>query len=347
MSPFDDLDPRVAEYMRKKQEAEAGVDQANMVADVGGVADSLANAAFAKPAVYQNNWQQMGQAPKMQDGAVMKNDFTSLQKQAEMKLQGAKSDASEAAKQAFEQKKADMIRDIQAKKMGQTADLANKRQLFDAGEKEKDRINAREVAGINAAATAGRTDLARQDRMDEKAAKASLAEEALKVEGYGYANNADDAKKLKDGIISKASFDAKLKELIDIRTKKDGGAIWDREAVARAQQLSKDLLLEYKNMQTLGVLSAGDQKIVEAIIPPDPLQYNSPIAAIQDQDPLLNNMKKFKEDSDKDFNKRLQMRLKGGNKPATVKMVNEKGKPYNIPADKAAEAERDGLKRVE
>lgn len=130
---FAGLDPRVADHMRKKQAAEAGVKRANMVADVGGVADSLANIAFGKPTVYQNNWQSMGQAPKMQAGPEVHNDFTSLQKQAEMKLQGAKSDASEAARQAFEQKKAEMMATLAAKK------AEEEQRRFDLSYAQKDR----------------------------------------------------------------------------------------------------------------------------------------------------------------------------------------------------------------
>jgi len=128
----------------------------------------------------------------------------------------------------------------------------------------------------------------------------------------GIANNEDDAKKLKEAYESKKNFDNKINDMIALREKHKGGAILNREDVARGKQLSKDLLLEYKNMAKLGVLSQSDENIINAIIPEDPLQYNSFAAAIQDQDPTLHRLKEFKKDSDKDFATRVQTRTRDG-----------------------------------
>jgi hypothetical protein len=132
---------------------------------------------------------------------------------------------------------------------------------------------------------------------------------------FGLANNADDAKKLKEAYESKQNFDRKIGEMIQLRTDHNGGDVFDREAISRGKQLSKDLLLEYKNMAKLGVLSAADEKIINAIIPADPLEFNSPLAAIQGQDPIMNNLKKFKADSDADFKTRIETRVRGGQSP--------------------------------
>ena len=127
---------------------------------------------------------------------------------------------------------------------------------------------------------------------------------------FGMAQTPEDAKQLKAASEEKANFDRKIQELIDLRTAKGGGAVLDREAVSRAKQLSKDLLLAYKNMAKLGVLSQSDEAIINAIIPADPLEYNSPLAALQGQDPILNNLKKFKADAEADFNQKLMNRLR-------------------------------------
>jgi hypothetical protein len=147
---------------------------------------------------------------------------------------------------------------------------------------------------------------------------------------FGLAQTADDAKQLKAASEEKANFDRKIQELIDLRTSKGGGEMLDREAVSRAKQLSKDLLLAYKNMAKLGVLSSSDEAIINAIIPADPLQFNSPLAAMQGQDPILNNLKKFKADSDADFNQKLMNRLrqpeqavKNANTPQTKEINGE------------------------
>lgn len=124
---------------------------------------------------------------------------------------------------------------------------------------------------------------------------------------YGMANTADDAKQLKQAHESKAAFDSKIQEMIDLR-KKYGTEYFNREAVARGQQLSKDALLEYKNMAKLGVLSQSDEAIINAIIPPDPLGNDW----APGQDPILSNLTKFKADSDRDFANRVNTRTRSG-----------------------------------
>jgi hypothetical protein len=309
---FSGLDPRVAEHMRRKQAAEQGMERANTVANLSGVGEAAINAMTNKPAIFENRMQDLGQAPKVSQGPGVKLDTSGLQEQAREKLKAASHEAGDAVKVAFEQRKAQLADQV-AKKQAADQNARDERKMaFD--EKKlalESKFKERQLAqqGELAKATAGA-------RQDEKDAKREADREALKIEGYGYANNADDAKQLKDASISKSNFDSKLQQLIDLRTDKKGGAILDREAVARGKQLSKDLLLEYKNLQKLGVLSQSDEAIINAIIPSDPLEYNSPVAAMQGQDPILNNMKMFKGDSDKDFQNRLKMRLKGGSPEA-------------------------------
>lgn len=162
--------------------------------------------------------------------------------------------------------------------------------------------------------------LDRKEARDERRYQSGLKMDE-KLEGmktpYGLAHNVDDAKKLKEAHESKKNFDSKLGEMIALREKHGGGALLNREDVGRGKQLSKDLLLEYKNMAKLGVLSQADEAIINEIIPADALEYNSPLAAIQGQDPVLHKLKKFKEDSDKDFATRVSTRTRDG-KPEQV-----------------------------
>lgn len=126
---------------------------------------------------------------------------------------------------------------------------------------------------------------------------------------FGLANTTEDAKKIKDAYESKKIFDNKITEMIGLREKHGGGTVLNREDVARGRQLSKDLLLEYKNMAKLGVLSGADEAIINAIIPPDPLEYKSPLSSATGQDPVLNNLKKFKEDADFNFKTKIDTRI--------------------------------------
>ncbi len=162
--------------------------------------------------------------------------------------------------------------------------------IFEAKQKRFDRIEGREARGFE-----------RQAKLDEKM-------QGLQTP-YGIANTVDDAKQLKSAHESKSNFDNKLNEMIALR-EKYGAEAWNREAVARGKQLSKDLLLEYKNMAKLGVLSQADENIINAIIPADPLEYKA--ASIAGQDPVMSNLKVFKNDSDKDFQTRIATRTRSG-----------------------------------
>jgi len=198
-------------------------------------------------------------------------------------------------------------------------------------------------------------------RLDAKAEKKAADQAKLdeKMQGlktpFGLANTEDDAKKLKEAHESKSNFDNKINEMIALRQKHHGGTIWNREDVARGKQLSKDLLLEYKNMAKLGVLSQSDENIINAIIPEDPLAYASPMAAMQGQDPILGNLKKFKSDSDKDFSTRVATRTREGIKnygqpgstgqPKTV-VVSKGGETLEIPIEDLADAKKDGYEQL-
>lgn len=190
-----------------------------------------------------------------------------------------------------------------------------------------------------------RKDIASMAREDRKRQIAEKQEEALAklTTPYGLANTADDAKNLKEASESKNNFDNKINKLIDLRTKHNGGtnSFTNSEDVARGKQLSKDLLLEYKNMAKLGVLSKSDEDIINAIIPADPLQYNSLSETATGQDATLSNLKAFKNDSDVDFKNRVATRIRGGD---TSKIANNNPPPSPGPhadLDKMTDADLD------
>lgn len=126
---------------------------------------------------------------------------------------------------------------------------------------------------------------------------------------YGVARTADDAKQLKSAGELKSSFDRKLNEMIALRNDYGGEAL-NREAVGRGKQLSNDLLLLYKDMSKLGVLSKSDEAILNSIIPSDPLEFN--ISGLVGQDPTMHRLTKFKEDVDADFRGKLANRIRPG-----------------------------------
>lgn len=190
----------------------------------------------------------------------------------------------------------------------------------------------------------------RENRLYEKSVRQDEKAQALKTP-FGLANTPDDAKNLKEAFESKKGFDSKLNELIALR-KQYGGEVMNREAVNRASQLSKDLLLEYKNMAKLGVLSKSDEDIINAIIPSDPLAFR-PLEAAMGQDSILNNLEKFKKDSDSDFKTKISTRTRAGVETAAseidreiIKVQAPNGKIYNVPKEKYGAAIAAGGKRV-
>lgn len=152
---------------------------------------------------------------------------------------------------------------------------------------------------------------------------------ALEVPGVGIARTPEDAKQLKDALETKADFDRQLDELIGLR-QKYGAEVLDRTAVSRAKQLSKDLLLKYKNMAKLGVLSKSDEDIINAILPSDPLKW-APMGA-GDVDPVLNQLQKFKEDTGAAFTAKVGARIRGGaGLPELIKQKPKAKAVSNVP----------------
>jgi len=143
-----------------------------------------------------------------------------------------------------------------------------------------------------------------RDIAKEQEGKAEKAEQLL-VPGLGYALTADDAKKLKEAQETKKSFDRKLDELEKLRSEY-GVEYMNREAVARGKQLSNSLLLDFKNLAKLGVLSQSDEKIINSIIPEDPLGQDYAIG----QDPILSGIKKLKGDVGADYEATVSTRMR-------------------------------------
>jgi hypothetical protein len=208
------------------------------------------------------------------------------------------------------------------------------------GQLESQKAQARaQLYNIAASKQAAQDNAVRQMIRDanEKGEKTKEKLQKLVVPGLGVAQNEQDAKDMKAALEAKDAFNNRLQEMIALREKHQGGAFLNREDVARGKQLSKDLLLKYKDMAKLGVLSQADQAILEAIIPGDPLQYNDPISASRGEDPTLFRLKKFKADADADFAARARTRMQYIDPQIERMMAGEEGisqlrQQYNIRA---------------
>jgi hypothetical protein len=206
---------------------------------------------------------------------------------------------------------------------GKTADTSSVQKFGQQMDKEtrarKDRL-AKYLMGIQGQRDKQRSleeadERRHKYRMKEIAARNNAKRRATRdadirtryVPDVGVALTKADAKTLKAAHIQKQKFDRQIKEMIGLREKHSGGAIFNREDVERGQQLSKDLLLTYKNLAKLGVLSQADEKIINAIIPADPLEYRA--AGLLGQDPVSHRLKKFQEDSDAQYKAEVRARL--------------------------------------
>lgn len=225
--------------------------------------------------------------------------YDAIRKQSGDEIKGAETDIERNRK---------LVQDFMGNKRAETIARENREmRREDLTERRADRAENRAL----------RLDEKERDREEKRA----LLENKLTTP-FGLARTEDDAKKLKDAGEMKDKFDRSLQEMIDLRKKHGGGAIWDREDVGRGKQLSKDLLLTYKDLSKLGVLSKADEAILNAIIPPDPLAFDF----VPGQDPILHKLEKFKGDSQTDFETRLKTRLQGeptaGVAPPETKKVN-------------------------
>jgi len=89
----------------------------------------------------------------------------------------------------------------------------------------------------------------------------------------GQAKTKNDAKILKDAYMGYEGTKSNLDELIEIRGAK-GAEMMDRKSVNRAKTIAADLTVQYKDLAKLGVLSKDDYRLLERLIPSDPLQFD-------------------------------------------------------------------------
>jgi len=200
-----------------------------------------------------------------------------------------------------------------AKQLGSI--MSNMRSVLDSEtdkERRKEDLAYRQQdIGVRREDVKAQRELKQEEKAIEKEEKRKEKENALTTP-YGIARSLVDAKTLKDAHESKGSFDRKLAGMIALREKHKGGAVLNREDVEVGKQLSKDLLLEYKNLAKLGVLSSSDTDIIDAIIPSDPLAFDG----IPGQDPTMAKLLNFQKDKNLDFETKISTRIAKENRIA-------------------------------
>jgi hypothetical protein len=195
-------DPLVQQYLKEKygagnkaQLAQEGVDQAQLAGVATSAADSVAN-AFNQPAILENRMQDLGKAPSTVEGRQQKTDVSGLQKQAQAKLDMARSDEDSAVKTAFEQRKAELAQEIAAKKAEE--DAAWRQKEFDQKERgikaqaASRQAYADSMMGLKRDQLDLQRDKVAADKAKEAAPKPLSAEAALKLANFQNALQAVD-----------------------------------------------------------------------------------------------------------------------------------------------------------
>lgn len=112
----------------------------------------------------------------------------------------------------------------------------------------------------------------------------------------GQAKTKNDAKILKDAYTGYEGTKSNLDDLIRVRGEK-GAEVMDRKAVNQAKTIAADLTVQYKDLAKLGVLSKDDYRLLERLIPSDPLQFDimahTPAALQQARDLIDTRMEAF------------------------------------------------------
>ena len=312
---INELDSRTAELSDRKYEG-YWASKSTGEKIVGAI--SLALGAYASA---------LGGGPnaalKIINGA-MNEDFKAFQANTKIKM-----DAINRSRLGIEDKRrllSDQIINLQAKKLSDISIVQSK--INNLGNKFKDEELKAKLAGLNAqldqqaAETRAKFENSLAEtvntKVTEQQALATGIDKELYVPGLGQALTKQDAKELKKAFITKQDLDVKLKEIIALRTKHDGGEMFDREDVARGKQLSKELLLKYKDLAKLGVLSESDMAIIEEIIPADPLQFDF----MPGQEPTMEKLTSLQKDINGLFEAEVEARLEPGTRitqfPITV-----------------------------
>lgn len=112
----------------------------------------------------------------------------------------------------------------------------------------------------------------------------------------GQAKTKNDAKILKDAYTGYEGTKTNLDDLIATRKEK-GAEVMDRKSVNQAKTIAADLTVQYKDLAKLGVLSKDDYRLLERLIPTDPLQFDvmahTPAALQQARDLIDTRMNAF------------------------------------------------------
>ena len=270
--PFEGMDPRVAEYMRKKmngmQPAQDQMDLTNM-ASVGAQAfDSIAN-ANNQPIALENQMQNLGAAPKLIEGRQQHTDMSGLQRQAQQGLQMASQGQDQAVQAAFQNRKDQLA-------AGAAANKATQEQKNWGADNTLKQQSATETTRHNKAMEAKAkqidpvTALMQSERLDKMKREAKQEVEELNVPGYsrqpGISQSKGEAEKTRLAMGVANNIKNGLTTL-QAQMETNGNFEWGGSGGSAMAVTASDLRLQLKELNNLGVLSGPDLALMMQQIP--------------------------------------------------------------------------------
>jgi hypothetical protein len=259
-------DPMVRDYLmnkygtNKSQDAQAGVDQANMMQGIASIGDVLVNSQ-QKPTIFHNRMEDLGKTPTIIEPEKQKTDVSGLQRQAQMKLDQARSDEDNAVKLAFEQRKAELAAEAAAKKAEEDARWRQKE--FDQKEREmKLRGQSKQTDPL--------VDMMRVEQYQKLKREAKQDADALNVPGFDrtgevYQSPAE-AKEARDATGIAKNIQSGIETLKE-QMKRNGNFEWGGSGGSAMNVTANDLRLQLKELNKLGVLNGPDLALMLQQIP--------------------------------------------------------------------------------
>lgn len=145
---------------------------------------------------------------------------------------------------------------------------------------------------------------ARRQREGEERAKKTR--ELLIPDLDQYANTPEDAKSIKETLQTNRKMLGDLNRLIALKSKYPQGAIPGVNAadIAEAKQLSTNILLKYKSLEKLGVLSQADIALIDRLVPQNPLGIDA--ASTVGESPIMRQLENLRAKISDDRNSIIQ-----------------------------------------
>jgi hypothetical protein len=353
------MDPRVRQYMLDKyfkgaqqpdfiggmddevKAAQQKSDMASMAGVAAGAADNIAN-SMNQPVALKNRMQDLGKAPEVIQGRQQRTDVSGIQRMADRNLDSAKSDRDQALQMALQQRKEELAAQAAASRQAVEDERWNKQ--FGQKQSEIDATNSLRNATLqNTQSQQGIANGFRREELDLQKQKNAAAGKEMPIEDKEVVKNIAQKNAGKIAIANQIeSYLKEFKDAKDQNTKlRIGGQMMkvlnspegaDAIGAEEAKRLGDALEFHVANVFGAGPMFGRD-------LPGFETQAQATLDAVR-------GSAKANQDYISTITKKAPTSPIQSKNSGVIKMQDASGRTFNIPADQAAEAEADGLKRI-